>query len=156
MRPMSMEPMGSPGDDAGAVVGAGQPSEDPAFDLNMAVSQLASNTTDARIMLKLLASQLADALGNRLEVERAGGRFRKSDEVKSVRVSLGNDTLEADIEGPSVRCTIGHSSGGIRIRSEQVDMRTWLTRLLSTLQAEAATSEQTRSALENIVIGGQP
>ncbi len=52
-----------------------------------------------------------------------------------------------------MRCTIGHSSGGIRIRNEQVDMNAWLTRLLSTLQSEAATSEQTRVALENIVIG---
>ena len=147
--------MGSPGDDAGAVVGASPPTEDPAFDLSMAVSQLASNTTDARIMLKLLASQLADALGDRLEVERAGGRFRKSDEIKSVRVLLGDDTLEAVVEGASVRCSIGHSSGGIRIRSQQVGMGEWLTRLLSTLQAEAATSEKTRVALENIVIGGQ-
>jgi len=155
MPPMSMEPMGSPGDDAGAVVGAGQQSEDQSFDLSMAVSQLASNSTDARIMLKLLASQLADALGDRLVVERAGGRFRKSDEIKSVRVTLGSDSLEADVQGPSVRCSIGHSSGGIRIRNEQVDMQTWLTRLLSTLQDEAATSEQTRVALENIVIGGQ-
>lgn len=154
MRPMSMEPMGSPGDEAGAAVGAGQASDDPSFDLSMAVSQLASNSTDARIMLKLLAGQLADALGERLTVERAGGRFRKSDEIKSVRVSLGNDLLEADVEGASVRCTIGHSSGGIRIRSEQVDMHTWVTRLLGALQAEAATSEQTRLALENIVIGG--
>ena len=156
MRPMSMEPTGSPGDDdAGALVGAGEGPEDQAFDLSMAVSQLASNNTDARILLKLLAAQLADALGDRLVVERAGGRFRKSDEIKSVRVSLGDDSLEADVQGPSVRCTIGHSSGGIRIRNEQVDMHTWLTRLLSTLQAEAATSEQTRVALENIVIGGQ-
>ncbi len=54
-----------------------------------------------------------------------------------------------------MHCNIGHSSGGIRIRSEEVDMQTWLTRLLSTLQSEAATSEQTRTALENIVIGGQ-
>ena len=121
----------------------------------MAVSQLASNNTDARIMLKLLAVQLADALGDRLVVERSGGRFRKSDEIKSLRVTLGNDSLEADVQGPSVHCTIGHSSGGIRIRSEQVDMKSWLTRLLSTLQAEAATSDQTRVALENIVIGGQ-
>jgi hypothetical protein len=149
-----MEPMGSSADDAGAVVGASQ-SADQSFDLPMAVSQLASNSTDSRIMLKLLASQLTDALGDRLVVERAGGRFRKSDEIKSVRVTLGNDLLEADAQGSSVRCTIGHSSGGIRIRSEQVDMSTWLTRLLSTLQAEAATSEQTRVALENIVIGGQ-
>ena len=127
---------------------------DAAFDLSLAVSQLASNSTDLRIMLKLLVAQLADALGNRLAVERAG-RFRKSDEIKSVRVTLGDDTLEAVVDGGSVRCTIGHSSGGIRIRSEQVGMDVWLTRLLGALQAEAATSEQTRVALEHIVIGDQ-
>jgi hypothetical protein len=151
---MSMEPTGTPGDGFGAIVGADQESGDGAFDLSMAVSQLASNSTDARILLKLLVSQLSDALGERIAVERSGGRFRKSDEIKSVRITLGNDTLGADVEGPAVRCTIGHSSGGIRIRSEQVDMNAWLTRLLSTLQSEATTSEQTRAALENIVIGG--
>ena len=154
MRSMSMEPMGSSGDE-GALVGAGQPSGDESFDLSMAVSQLASNSTDARIMLKVLVSQLADALGDRLSVERARGGFRKPDEIKAVRVTLGNDTLEAALEGPTLRCSIGHSSGGIRIRTEQCDMAAWLTRLLSTLQSEAATSEQTRAALENIVIGGQ-
>jgi hypothetical protein len=121
----------------------------------MAVSQLASNSTDLRIMLKLLVSQLSDALGSRIAVERAGGRFRKTDEIKSVRISLGDDTLEAAVDGGTVRCTIGHSSGGIRIRSEQVGMEVWLTRLLTTLQSEAVNSEQTRLALENIVIGGQ-
>jgi hypothetical protein len=148
---MSMEPTptGSPAplDDAGA--------PDAAFDLSSAVSQLASNSTDLRIMLKLLVSQLAEVLGDRISIERAG-RFRKSEDIKSVHIVLGNDTLDADVEGASVRCSIGHSSGGIRIRSEQVDMAQWLTRLLSTLQAEAATSEQTRQALEQIVIGGQP
>ncbi len=172
MRPMSMEPAGSPLEDAGAPAGtdvpvpdtvdAGDPgnsgnsinSGDAAFDLSMAVSQLASNSTDLRIMLKLLVSQLADALGDRLTVERAG-RFRKSDEIKSVRITLADDTLDAMVDGGSVRCTIGHSSGGIRIRSEQVGMDAWLTRLLSSLQGEAAHSEQTRLALEHIVIGEQ-
>ena len=139
-------------EETGAGTGAG--SDDAAFDLSMAVSQLASNSTDLRIMLKLLVAQLSDALGDRISVERAG-RFRKSDEIKSVRVTLGDDTLEAAVEGGTVRCTIGHSSGGIRIRSEQVGIDVWLTRLLTTLQAEAANSEQTRQALENIVIGGQ-
>jgi hypothetical protein len=150
MRPMSMEP---------TPTGSPAPLEDPgapgaAFDLSMAVSQLASNSTDLRIMLKLLIAQLAEVLGDRMAIERAG-RFRKSDDVKSVHIVLGNDTLDAVVEGASVRCSIGHSSGGIRIRSEQVDMAQWLTRLLSTLQAEAATSEQTRQALEQIVIGDQ-
>jgi hypothetical protein len=154
MRPMSMEPTGSPVEGAGAGAGSGPGAGDAAFDLSSAVSQLASNSTDLRIMLKLLVAQLADVLGDRIAVERAG-RFRKSDEIKSVRIALGDDTLEATVEGATVRCTIGHSSGGIRIRSEQVGMATWLTRLLSTLQSEAAHSEQTRLALENIVIGGQ-
>jgi hypothetical protein len=165
MRPMSMEPTGPPGGptesravETGAgldpAAGLGPGSDDAAFDLSMAVSQLASNSTDLRIMLKLLVAQLSDALGARITVERAG-RFRKSDEIKSVRVALGDDTLEATVDGGTVRCSIGHSSGGIRIRSEQVGMDVWLTRLLSTLQAEAAHSERTRQALENIVIGGQ-
>jgi hypothetical protein len=136
---MTMEPIGQDGGGA--------------FDLAMAVSSLQSNSTDSRIMLKLLVSQLAEVLGGRIVIERAGGRFRKSEEIKSVQITLGDDTLRADVDGATVRCTIGHASGGIRIRSEQVGMDTWLTRLLTILQSEASHSEQTRLALENIVIG---
>ena len=124
-----------------------------AFDLSMAVSSLQSNSTDSRIMLKLLVAQLSEVLGDRIVVERAGGRFRKSEEIKSVQIILGDDTLRADVDGATVRCSIGHASGGIRIRSEQVGMDAWLTRLLTILQNEASHSEQTRLALENIVIG---
>jgi len=136
---MTMEPAGGERGDA--------------FDLSMAVSSLQSNSTDSRIMLKLLVAQLTDVLGGRISVERAGGRFRKSDEIKSVQIVLGDDTLRADVDGATVRCSIGHASGGIRIRSERVGMDAWLTRLLTILHNEAAHSEQTRLALENIVIG---
>jgi len=146
-----MEPTDSSAE--GALTGPEQQTDDAAFDMSLAISQLASNSTDLRILLKLLVTQLAPVLGDRMVVERAG-RFRKSDEVKSVRIALGNDTFDATVEGASVRCSIGHSSGGIRIRDEQVGMDLWLTRLLSSLQAQAAHSEQTRLALENIVIGG--
>jgi hypothetical protein len=148
-RLMSMEPTSSDED----APSERADDEDASFDLSMAVSQLASNNTDVGIMLKLLVSQLSDVLGDRMVVERAG-RLRKSDEIKSVRITLGDDTLEAAVEGASCRCTIGHSSGGIRIRSQLVGMDEWLTRLLSSLQSEAANSERTRTALENLVIGG--
>jgi hypothetical protein len=139
MPPMTMEPAGGGGGDA--------------FDLSMAISSLQSNSTDSRIMLKLLVAQLAEVLGGRITVEQAGGRFRKSDEIKSVQIVLGDDTLTAQVDGATVRCSIGHASGGIRIRSEQVGMDAWLTRLLTILHNEASHSEQTRLALENIVIG---
>ncbi len=128
------------------------PSDD-GFNLDLAVSALASNSTDVRIMLKLLVNGLASTLGGRLVVERRGGLLRKSEEIRSVQVTLGDDVLRAEIDGASVRCTVGHSSGGIRIRSDQVDMGTWLKRLLGALQAEAKQSESTRLALEKIMIG---
>jgi hypothetical protein len=139
MRPMTMEPANDPSGDG--------------FDLELAISSLQSNSTDVRIMLKVLAEQLAGVLGDRMQIERAGGRFRKSDEIKSMQIVLGDDTLRAEVEGATVRCSIGHASGGIRIRSEQVGMDAWLARLLSTLHNEASHSEQTRVALERIVIG---
>jgi len=142
MRSMSLEPADAAAGDA--------------FDLSMAVSTLAANSTDLRIMLKALVGQLAEVLGDRLTIEKAGGRFRKSDEIKAVRITLGNDTLAADVDGGSVRCSIGHASGGIRIRSEQVSMEAWLTKLLTILRDEAAHSDQTRLALEHIVIGDSP
>jgi hypothetical protein len=134
----ALEPSGSPG----------------GFDLELAVSELATDAADVSTLLGLLVTQLGGSLGDRLVVERRGGLLRRSDEIRAIQVTLGNDVLRAEIEGAVVRCTIGHSSGGIRIRSEQVDMASWLKRLLGALQAEATRSETTRLALENLMIGG--
>lgn len=133
----ALEPAGDPGD----------------FDLELAVSSLAADATDVATLLGLLVAQLGSSLGNRLAVERAG-LLRRSGEIKAVQVTLGDDLLRAEVEGAAVRCTIGHSSGGIRIRSEQVDMATWLMRLLGALKSEAQRSEATRQALEHLMIGG--
>jgi hypothetical protein len=97
---------------------------------------------------------LAGSLGSRLVVERQSGLFKRSGAIEAIQVSLGNDVLRAEASGGSVRCTIGHASGGIRIRSETIDMATWLRRLLGALEQEAAKSETTRQALENLMIGG--
>ena len=105
--------------------------------------------------MKVLADQLGDALGSRLVVQRAGGRLRKSDKVRSIRITMGGDQFDAEVDGAALQCTIGHSSGGIRIRSEKVGVDEWLARLLAALQAEAANSQAVRLALESMVIGGK-
>jgi hypothetical protein len=128
---------------------------DDAFDLDMAAASLQANSVDVPMMLKLLVNELADVLGKRLVVERAGGLLRRSDAIKAVQIAMGDDELRADLDGANVRCTIGHSSGGIRIRSAHVEVDEWLKHLLAGLRAEAAHSDRARRALENIVIGGQ-
>ena len=129
---------------------------DDDFDFELTAASLRADGSDVHILVKVLADQLTDALGPRLEVQRAGGRFRKSDEVRSLRITLDDDQFDAEVDGSSLRCTVGHSSGGIRIRSEKVDVDTWLSRLLASLKAEAAHSQAVRQALESIVIGGPP
>ena len=105
-------------------------------------------------MLKLLVQQLAEVLGSRMAVERAGGRFRKSDEIKSVQIVLGNDTLEADVEG-----AVGPLQHRPRLRRDPHSERAGRHGRLADPpphhpQQRSAHSEQTRLALEHIVIGG--
>lgn len=120
----------------------------------MAVAAVQSNMADVRILLKVLAEQLTDAVGNeRLTLDRAG-RLRRSGDIRALEVTMGDDDYRAEMDGASLRCTIGHRSGGIRIRSDRVSVEDWLKQLLQSLQSEATHSQRARQALERIVIGG--
>lgn len=125
-----------------------------AFDVDLAASTLQANSTDVRILLRVLAGQLGGVLGSRLTVERAGGLLRRSGEMKAVQAQMGDDVFRAEIDGPSVHCTVARTSGGIRIRNEQVGMDEWLKRLLGALHAEAAHSDVARRTLEQFMTGG--
>jgi hypothetical protein len=127
---------------------------DDSMDLELAAASLRADGSDVRILVKVLADQLSDALGTRLQVRRAGGRFRKSDEIRSLAINMGEDQFDAEVDGDVLRCTVGHSSGGIRIRSEKVSVDLWLARLLGALKVEADHSQAVRQALESMVIGG--
>lgn len=129
--------------------------EDESYDLDLLASSLQADGGDVRLLLKALVTRLSGALGDRLTVQRAGGLLRRSGEIRRVSVQLGDDTLDASIEGGSLECTVARSSGGIRIRSAKVTVDEWLRRLLSALRAEAATSSAARTALESIMLGEQ-
>lgn len=128
--------------------------DDAAYDLDLATASLVADGTDVGILLKVLATQLQEGFGDRVTVNREGGLFHKSDNVKGIEVDLGADVFTAEVTKGRVTCTVAHSSGGIRIRSEQVEMDAWVKRLLTALQAEAAHNQTARQALENIIIGG--
>lgn len=128
---------------------------DHSYDLELAAASLRADNQDIEVLLTVMVDHLSDVLGTRLRVQRTGGRFRKPGRIASVVVVLGDDEFSADVDGTAVRCAIGHSSGGIRIRSEKVDIDAWLARLLAALQAEARSSQAVRQALEGMIIGGE-
>lgn len=126
--------------------------EDASYDLDLLASSLQADGGDVRLLLKALVTRLSGALGDRLTVQRAGGLLRRSGEIQKVSVQLGDDTLDATVEGGSLACTVARSSGGIRIRSAKVTVDEWLRTLLTALRAEAETSSAARTALESIML----
>lgn len=136
----------------GRFAGVSEASRDE--DLDLAVSSLVADSGDTQIMMRVLTDRLADALGDRLRVERDGGLFRKSATIRRIVVRFGDKELVADLAAGASSFTIGRISGDIRIRTEPTDAASWLRTLLEALQAEARESVTTRQALEAILIGG--
>jgi hypothetical protein len=124
--------------------------------MEMAAAALLSDNRDVKTMLRLLAKTLQSTLGDRVEVtyRTAGILRRPTEEVRTVVVHLDSDDYVADLEGGSVRCSVGRSSGGIRIRNDQVPVEQWLARLLTALKELATRNQNARAALENVIVGG--
>lgn len=124
-------------------------------DLEMSVAAVLANNTDVKMLMRVLGKSLQDSLGDRVEIRHGGGGLlhHKADEVQAVVVRLDPDEYEADLEAHGVRCTVGRSSGGIRIRNEQLPVEEWLHRLLAALQQEAAGNQAARQALQDLVVG---
>jgi hypothetical protein len=122
----------------------------------MAAAALLADNKDVKMMLRVLGKTLQDAFGDRVEVSHASGglRHHQSEEIKAVTVHLGPDEYQAQLQGGSVRCVVGRTSGGIRIRNEELPVEQWLGRLLAALQKEAVNNQSARAALQKVIIGG--
>ena len=82
-------------------------------DIQMAVAALLANNKDVKMMLRLLGKNLQESLGDRVEVVHgtAGLLHRPTEDVKTITVHLDQDDFQALMDGPSVRCSVGRSSG---------------------------------------------
>jgi hypothetical protein len=131
-------------------------STDGPVDMEMAAAALLADNRDVKTMLRLLAKTLRSTLGERVEVtyRTAGILHRPTEEVRTVVVHMDNDDYVADLEGGAVRCSVGRSSGGIRIRNDQLPIEQWLARLLSALKELATRNQSARAALESVIVGG--
>jgi hypothetical protein len=123
--------------------------------MQLAAAALLADNKDVKMMLRLLGDNLQESIGDAVEITRSGGLLRRQGgEVKSITVHLREDDYRADLESHPVRCTVGRSSGGVRIRNEELPLEEWLSRLLSALKDEAAHNQAASNALQSVIIGG--
>jgi ATP phosphoribosyltransferase regulatory subunit HisZ len=131
-----------------------EPQREEGFEL--VAAQVRANAADTGTFFRVLASKLADALGDRVKLERSGGLFKRDRPVNGIELDLtdagAGTVLSARREnGGAVACTVARRVRGIVLSTKQVSMREWVEELVSALGDEARRSEQTWKALHGLL-----
>jgi hypothetical protein len=130
---------------------------EPAAD-NLEFDQLSAairaDASDTDSFFRVLASKLADALGDRVQIRREGGLFKRDRPAVGIRVDLSTGAgvvLDATRKGSGIECTVSRPVRGIVVSSKPVTLPEWLDSLARALAAEAQQSEQTWAALHGLL-----
>lgn len=117
------------------------------FDLQAAL--LRTDGEDLSMSVEVLASKLEEALPGRTTVKRAGGGLmgKGRKRVREVLVVLGETSYRLDVDGERIEGFRQREVGGIAIKKESLDPRSWVRELTEALRDEAQRSSDLRSAL---------
>ncbi len=131
-----------------------EPQREESFDL--VAAQVRANAADTGTFFRVLASELAQALGDRVKLERSGGLLKRDRPVTGIELDLtgagAGTILSARREkGGVVACTVARRVRGIVLSTKQVSMSEWVEELVSALGDEARRSEQTWKALHGLL-----
>ncbi|MGO9341631.1 MAG: hypothetical protein ACLP6E_03805 [Acidimicrobiales bacterium] len=113
-----------------------------------------ADASDTDSFFRVLASKLADALGDRVQIKREGGLFKRDRPAVGITVDLSSGAgvvLEAARKGSGIECTVSRPVRGIVVSSKPVTLPEWLDALARALAAEAQQSEQTWAALHGLL-----
>jgi hypothetical protein len=127
-------------------------SEEPeSVDLDLLAASLRADSSDLDAFVESLAVKLEEAIPKRVAVDRRKSGMFGPKLVRQIVVDLGDQRLELryarDLETRRAKL-----SGGIVLKSEQLDTDAWLEALGAALADEARRSEITRQALQRLLI----
>ena len=125
----------------------------PGMDLELLAASLRADSSDIRAFVEGLAVKLEGALPGRVRVQRAKQGFRGPKLVRSISLDAGSQRLEltlGDRDQLDTRCA--RVSGGITLKTEPLGIDAWLAALGQALAIEAERSDQTRQALERLLL----
>jgi hypothetical protein len=127
--------------------------EEPGMDLELLSASLRADSSDINAFVEGLATKLDEALPQRTRVERGRKGFRGPKVVKAITVDLGGERLMLSVgDRGAVTTSCCRLSGGIVLKTEEIGTDEWLDRLGRALATEAGRSEQTRQALERLLL----
>jgi hypothetical protein len=123
------------------------------FDIDLLAASLRADAGDLDAFVESLAEKLEAALPGRAEVQRGRRGMFGPKLVRRIAVESSGQRLELIRgEGEVVETKRSRLSGGIVLKSEEIDTESWLRAVGEALAAEAERSQQTRQALERLLI----
>lgn len=127
---------------------------DPASALDLAAASERVERVDTQAMLEALAVRLEQALPGAVSVKRrrVGGFRSKRTEVERISVELPDQRFELIQGGAGVACARAKVVRGITLKRDELAMQEWISELVAEVTKSAALSEQTRLALESLVL----
>jgi hypothetical protein len=127
-----------------------RPGDQP--DLDLVAAALRADLTDIAAFVEGLATRLELTLPGLVEIKRARSGFRGPKEVSDITVQAGGDRLELKRSGGMIQASRCKVSGGITIKTETIDVDTWLAAISAAVAEQAQRSERTRIALQQLVL----
>lgn len=121
-------------------------------DLDLVAAALRADLGDISAFVEGLATRLELALPGLVEVKRSRSGFRGPKVVTEIAVRAGEDNLQLQRSGAVVNTRRTKVSGGIVIKTEALDIDTWLSALAVAVADQARRSERTRLALQQLVL----
>jgi hypothetical protein len=122
-------------------------------DIDLIAASLRADITDVATFVEVLAVKLEEAVPGAVKVDRWRVRMFGPKLVRRIRIDAGDRRLELERAGAGIETSCSRLSGGIVLKTEQVDIDTWLATLGQALAAEARRSQTTRQALERLLNG---
>ena len=130
---------------------AGHEELDTPLDIDLVAASLRSDASDTGAFLEALATKLEAALPNGIDVQRRRDGLLGPKRVARIVVDAGDRRLALEADGPALRATAARLSGGITLKTEELDFDVWLRSLSQSLADAARRSQTARRALERLL-----
>jgi hypothetical protein len=127
--------------------------DEGALDIDLLAASLRADSSDVSAFVESLATKLEEAVPQRVRVERRRSGLFGAKQVRRIALDAGSARLELlRGEGGPIETRCSRLSGGIVLKSEQLDTDAWLGALGEALATEAGRNERTRQALERLLL----
>ncbi len=121
------------------------------LDIDLLAASLRADEAELGSFVEAVAAKLEAAMPGAVQVQRGRDGLFGPKRVQRVAVDAGGRRLEMRRAGTGIETTSSRVSGGIVLKSEVVDTRTWLAALGEAVADEARRSETAREALERLL-----